>query len=398
MLQKLLNDLVLDPKNTRKMYDLALEYDRLEQGAAAAMFYLRAAENEEHDILLQYKCQIKMALIHKRERDRWHTLKGIIENAIALIPNRPEAYYFASKWFQEIDEWRPALMFASIGLQYIDIDEDIGVGYPGKDEFKHIYGKALWRYNGEDGGKKYLFNLRNDKSINPKTKNDIQATIDEIGYPQRFEYTSENMEGYMFPFNGIETIEKNYSRSFQDMFVLSVLNGKRNGMFIDLGCGNPTENNDTFLLETKFGWKGISVDNNETYCYNYSRKRDSTILLKDVSEIDLNELFKINCVEEHIDYLRISAEHSSIDVLRKIPFNHYKFSVIQFQHNECWWGNDVKAESRKILSDMGYILMVNDVSLNLTQSYEDWWVHPDYYNQKMNSSKQITFIWDYMMK
>ena len=50
---------------------------------------------------------------------------------------------------------------------------------------------------------------------------------------------------------GYETIEKNFSQAFQDLFVLTMLNGKKNGIFIEIGAYNGQEISNTFLLEKK---------------------------------------------------------------------------------------------------------------------------------------------------
>ena len=42
--KKLLHDVILDYNNSDKIYKLAREYDRLEQGSGAFGFYLRAAD------------------------------------------------------------------------------------------------------------------------------------------------------------------------------------------------------------------------------------------------------------------------------------------------------------------------------------------------------------------
>ena len=56
----------MDPKNAYKCYDLATEYDRLEQGAMGVSLYLKAADLS-NDKLLQYKSMIGLALIYYRQ-------------------------------------------------------------------------------------------------------------------------------------------------------------------------------------------------------------------------------------------------------------------------------------------------------------------------------------------
>ena len=54
MLQELLNEHCLDPKNPYKIYDLAAEYDRLDQGAMGVSLYLKAADISDDKILVSY--------------------------------------------------------------------------------------------------------------------------------------------------------------------------------------------------------------------------------------------------------------------------------------------------------------------------------------------------------
>ena len=184
------------------------------------------------------------------------------------------------------------------------------------------------------------------------------------------------------------------------MFVLSTLNGKRDGTFIEVGSGDPYKFNNTALLEDEFGWTGINIDNNDRFCYQHSRKRKSQILQAEAQNIDYNLFFKMNCVEKHTDFLRINAEGASIEVLKKIPFDKYEFMVIQFQHNACWWGPQIRNESREILQRIGYVCMVPDVAVSPTENYEDWWVHPNVaqLRRNMKGKDGINFAYDYAVK
>ena len=397
-LNKLLVDYTLDNKNTQKMYNLACEYDKLEQGAAAACFFLRAADHENHDSLLQYKALIKTAKIYHREGNRHITVMGLYQNAIQLIPNRPEAYYFLAKLFEEKDDWRLVLLNSSTGLAMAHADDpDIGVGYPGINSMKLIYAKARWKNAGMESGKELLFNLKFKESLTEAEYKEASDYLNSIGYPAAITYTAEDHSRYKFLFPGIQTIQTNYARHFQDMFVLSVLDGKVGGSFLEIGCGDPIVHNNTYLLEKKFGWSGLSIDNDPKHCYNYKNNRKTSVFLCDALGIDYKQFMRMGCFDDIVDFLRINSENTSIEVLKKIPFDDYQFRVIQFQHNECWWGDVFKTESRKLLEELGYILVVPDVSINEHENYEDWWVHPNHFKSQMKSNKNKNFIWNYMM-
>lgn len=403
---KLLNDVILDYSNSDKIYKLAREYDRLEQGSAAFSYYLRAADMSPGKTVqekwLQYKCMILSSFIYERNGDRNHSVEGLLKIAIDTFPSRPEAYYFLSKFKQKRNDWRESMMYAAIGLQFeawqTKFDND--VEYPGTNALRLLYARAKWKTDGRDESKNLAFDLKYKHRTDESTDAGATALLAEHGYPSTLAYTQDECNRYKYAFNGIDKIEHNYSRHFQDMFVLSILDGQRNGTFVEIGSGHPELFNNTLLLEKDFGWKGISLDNSERMCHIFSRSRNSTVVLADAAATDYRALFKQHCLEQRIEFLRINAEHASIPALKAIPFNKYEFSVLQFQHNAAWWGTDIKDESRKILSKNGYILMVSDVAVDEKSSYEDWWVHPDYVKVKseMRSSTKINFAWDYMME
>ena len=405
---KLLNDVVLDYSNSEKIYKLAREYDRLEQGSAAFSYYLRAADMSPgktfEEKFLQYKCMIRSSFIYERNGNRDHSVEGLLKIAIETLPNRPEAYYFLGKFKQRKNDWREAMMYAKIGISFIDDtsseESDSDLNYPGHAALKLLYARAKWKTDGRDESKNLAFDLKYRNILTPEIDKEVTGLLAEHGYPSTLEYNWEDYHSYKFGFDGLEDINKNYSRHFQDMFVLSILDGQRNGTFVEIGSGHPELFNNTLLLEKDFGWKGISLDNSERMCHIFSRTRNTSVVLADAATTDYRALFKQHCLEQRVEFLRINAEHASIEALKNIPFDKHEFSVIQFQHNACWWGTSFRDESRKILSKIGYILMVSDVAVDERSAYEDWWVHPDYAKAKTNmkSSNRINFAWNYMME
>ena len=80
-------------------------------------------------------------------------------------------------------------------------------------------------------------------------------------------------------FSESEKIKKNWSQSMQDMFVLSMLDGKRNGVYVEIGADKPKIINNTYLLETQFDWIGVSfeLDSEKVEFYNDFRKNTCPI-------------------------------------------------------------------------------------------------------------------------
>ena len=61
----------------------------------------------------------------------------------------------------------------------------------------------------------------------------------------------------------------------------------------------------------------------------------------------------------------------------KINLDKFKFAVITFEHDKYNDGDSVQNESRQYLQDRGYVLIVDDISVDDQHPFEDWWAHPD---------------------
>lgn len=402
MLQELLNRHLESPKSTKRIFDLAREYDRLEQGAAAVSFYIRAADIEKENKLLQYKCMILAGKCYDRQGNRDHTTRSMWQLAAATIPNRPEAHFFLAKLAEKTLDWRYCLIHSKIALELHKDDDDIDVGYPGKKELEYMIALSEWSISGTEKGRIEFFNLLYRRNYDHNFKEYIGDILNsKIGYPDAVQYNKEEDYGRLkFKFDGDNEIEKNYSKHFQDMFVLSVLNGKRNGTYLEIGSGDPFIHNNTALLES-FGWKGLSVEWSAHLAYDFSKRRKNPVVNLDATTINFDELLIAHCFEQTIDFLQIDCDEASLSILKNIPFDLYKFRIITFEHDGYRLGDDIKLESRKILMANGYKLLVSNVCFRPGSEYEDWWIHPNYVNnihKDFMTTDEKTFFWDYMIK
>ena len=88
---------------------------------------------------------------------------------------------------------------------------------------------------------------------------DLEAL--EGQYPTGSErYFADKHDRLKYKFFGSEDIVENHSQSMQDMFVLSVLDGKKNGTYVEIGADRPRVINNTWLLESMYDWKGVSFE------------------------------------------------------------------------------------------------------------------------------------------
>jgi hypothetical protein len=399
-LQSVLEKHIMDPKNPPLCYDLAKEYDKLENGAMAVSLYLKAADLS-NDKQVQYKCMIGIGRCYDRQRDRGFTVEGAFHDAVALLPNRPEAHYLLCKHYEDTSQWKRMLMHANIGLECNDDNgENCELGYAGWEHLKYFQAIATWQIAGQQNGKELLFDLKHKYDLEPSLAEKVSAKLDHIFYPDIIPYVSDDRDRYKFPFEGMDWIQKNHSKHFQDMFVLSAYQGKRDGSYLEIGSGDPFVHNNTALLEEEFGWKGISVDISEALCYSFRESRRNTVICADATQLDYEQLFQMHCVDNKIDYLQIDCDDYSIAVLEKIPFARYKFGIVTFEHDSYRLGTDKKFQAKRILENHGYVCVVSNVSFTEGYPYEDWYYHPDVIEipEEMKSKKDVNFIWDYMME
>ena len=171
----------------------------------------------------------------------------------------------------------------------------------------------------------------------------------------------------------------------QDKFVLNVLKEKRNGYFLEIGSNHPININNSFLLETKYDWKGIMVEYNPYFLPLYKMYRPNSIhVINDAIVIDYKSVFENNNVPSIFDYLQIDLEAnngSTIKTLEKLDneiFDAYKFATVTFEH-DIWHTNfdNTRLKSRDIFKKRGYVSVFEDVNNGFDYPYEDWYVYPE---------------------
>jgi len=412
MLIDFLNNYVIDSENAECNYNLAREYHSLGQTAAAISFYLRCAERTE-DKNLEYECLLHMYFCFKEQKNRDYTEKGLLERAITILPKRPEAYYLLSRYYEWKKQYSESYTNAEIGLNICDFDCEplkADVQYNGKHLL--IFEKAVssWWIGKNKECRQLLHDLIDDywEDLDDTHKNCVEDNLCRLGSgpeSQAFTYyDSSKYSKLRYKFSGSADISGNYSQIYQDIFILSMLNGKRNGTFLEVGAAKPYHGNNTALLEKQFDWNGIAIEYKQEFVDEYKQERKTKILCEDALSIDYRRLLS-EFGSKTIDYLQLDIEpaRNTYEALTKIPFDEYKFAVITYEHD---YYVDVtrsfREKSRKYLSDRGYVLVVNDLSPDGISNFEDWWVHPDLVdrnilNKMMSISENTQKAEDYML-
>ncbi len=145
-LNNLLNAYIKSPENPDINFDLAFYYETIGQTASAISYYLRSAERAE-DKLLQYECLIRTSMCFENQGTRNFTVKGLLQHATSICPDRPEAYYLLSRFYENENKdgkWNDSFLIASIGEKVSNFNSSslrTEVNYPGK--YGILYQKAL---------------------------------------------------------------------------------------------------------------------------------------------------------------------------------------------------------------------------------------------------------------
>ena len=192
-------------------------------------------------------------------------------------------------------------------------------------------------------------------------------------------------------------IMNNYSQLGQDVEVLKFYNHKENGFYIEIGASDGITLSNTYLLATKYNWKGICVEpipknfellcknrpyaaccNNAVYnesnkevifdiannddllsginshidCHKNSVDNNKTQII--VTTITLNDLLEKYNAPLFIDYMSLDTEGSELEILKSVDLTKYIFGLIDVEHNFI---EPRRSQIRELLESNGYIFI-----------------------------------------
>ena len=188
-----------------------------------------------------------------------------------------------------------------------------------------------------------------------------------------------------------------YSLEQQDEFIFNIFNYKTNGTFLDVSCWHPVGGSNSYTLENQFGWTGFGFDiNDSNTLYSWNTHRTSPFVQMDVLSKEFTQYLKDNIpAGEVIDYVSLDVDGlATVQALENIIAAGVKFKAVTFEH-EFFIHNEIfRDASRKILEDLGFVRLFSDIKLltvnmasqhkiNDTESFEDWWIHPDYFDKNL---------------
>lgn len=205
----------------------------------------------------------------------------------------------------------------------------------------------------------------------------------------------------------LSVLSHSKSQLGQDLFVLSELNFKRNGFFVEFGATDGLDCSNTYLLETEFGWSGILAEparcwhknlrNNRTCRIDTDcvwRESNSTLTFNEVDFRELSTIDSFDSTDNHrqerrhgrtyavktisledlldkynapreIDYISIDTEGSEYEILCNFDFEKYHFKLITCEHNFT----PQREKIFSLLTGHGYVR-----KFETTSQCDDWYV------------------------
>jgi hypothetical protein len=169
------------------------------------------------------------------------------------------------------------------------------------------------------------------------------------------------------------------SQCGQESFAFFTSGHRKFGSYLEIGAGDWLKLSNTYILENKMKWKGVSLEIQKKLANNFNKYRSNPCLAIDALTADYSTILSKYNLPKFIDYLSVDIEpaENSLAALKSIPFETYSFGFITFEHdlNVAESNYKIQAESRQFLLNHGYLLYIPDIKLN-GKSFEDWFIHP----------------------
>lgn len=359
-LQKALIEYVKNTKNDLVNFNLGIEYHKIGNSAAAISYLLRAAELTNNNNLA-YECLLVNAINFRKQGKRSGSYRNQILHAISLCPERPEAFFFLSRYYEEHKQYHEAYSFAKIGLSLSTCNKvNELLEYYGKYVLEFEMAVSAWWIGQRNETRAILRKLLTQTKMNDVYVDACRTNLKNIGEYTKFEIKTD----------------WNYAQCMQDIFAAKINGWKTNGTYLEIGSSDPIYNSNTYLLEKNYFWSGMSFDIDQEKVDDFNEKRKNKATCLNAKFINYNNV--IDQLGNVIDYLQIDCDPAivSFEVLKKVPFDKIKFRCITFEHdffNEK--NSNVKDDSRKLLMQNGYIMVADNIGTDINSPFEDWWVH-----------------------
>lgn len=170
---------------------------------------------------------------------------------------------------------------------------------------------------------------------------------------------------------------KSYSQSGQDTWVTAMTEGMRDAFFLDIGCNHPTAINNTWLLESEFGWTGILVD-----ILPGCEVRKGRFFQCDAANPTQELRAAYRQMPSVVDFLSLDVDEATLLAFKTLPLDTHRFRVACIEHDTYCRGPATRDAIRTKMFALGYALVGMDVCIRFPDascppgSFEDWWADP----------------------
>ena len=191
-------------------------------------------------------------------------------------------------------------------------------------------------------------------------------------------------------FNFLRKKDNKFSQSGQDQFAYNISGS--NGTYLEIGAHDPIINSNTFNLEVKCNWNGISVEYDKSFQKSWvdNKLRKDNVVWDDAFNINYSSLIKQRALPYRLNYLSCDIEpaENTFNILKKIISSKLNFDFISFEHDKYSIGSKYEDLSIKYLKDCNYKVAVKNVySRNKRYKiYETWFVNNDIDFEEMDYS------------
>lgn len=158
----------------------------------------------------------------------------------------------------------------------------------------------------------------------------------------------------------IRTDIRSFAQLDQDRLVLAYLNQKKDGKFLDIGCGTPILNSSTALLEKEFGWSGVAIDiTKQTDNIDWTERPNTTLIIADALSLDYEKICDEYFHNQEIDFFSLDLEPPEIShqLLQKFPFHKNKPKIVAYETDSYRDGGEQRdSETIQFMHSLGYSL------------------------------------------
>ena len=191
-------------------------------------------------------------------------------------------------------------------------------------------------------------------------------------------------------FNFLRKKDNKFSQSGQDQFAYNISGS--NGTYLEIGAHDPIINSNTFNLEVKCNWNGISIEYDKSFQMSWgdNKLRKNNVVWDDAFNINYSSLIKQRELPNRLNYLSCDIEpaENTFNILKKVISSELNFDFISFEHDKYSIGNKYEDLSIEYLKNYNYKVAVKDVySRNKRYKiYETWFVNNDIDFEEMDYS------------